>query len=505
VATEVELKLAASRPALTRAMRLPWLKRIAADTARTEDLTSVYFDTRKFALRDQGVTLRVRAIGAKRLQTIKRNCGALVERDEWEQEIEGERPDLRLARQTPLAPLLTGKIKRQLRPVFETRVSRAVVPLRLGKSEIELAIDAGRVETARKHSEIAEIEVELKHGDRHDVAALVRRLARSIPVSYGAIAKSDRGYALLDGALDEPVFARPIALPPASSAADAFIVIGFECLRHVAANEAAVRRGDGEGVHQMRVGLRRLRAAISLFKDMLQGPSLRPLKAELVWLTEQLGPARDYDVFISTTVDPLRSQSHDHRELDVLESELVSRYRAGLAQAKAAVASARYRKLMLDVALWLFDGDWFRTNDPLESSLRNRPAGPFAKDEIRRRIRKIEKKSRKLDQLEPPQRHKLRIAVKKVRYGREFFACLGLDRRRRVQRKTDAALKALQSALGSLNDMNVHARLAQNLSRAKTASQAAFAIGYLIGQEKMRSKAVLSSAAKAADKLRRVA
>lgn len=503
--TEVELKLTAPLTALNKARQLPWLKRMAADPARIEDVTSVYFDTRKFALRDQGVTLRVRTIGAKRLQTLKRSCGTLVERDEWEQEISGERPDMRLARKTPLAPLLTGKIKRQLRPVFETRVSRAVVPLRLGKSEIELAIDAGRVETARKHSEIAEIEVELKHGDRHDLAALVRKLARSIPVTYGALAKSERGYALLDGALEGPVLARPISISPATSAADAFIVIGFECLRHIAANEPAVRRGNAEGIHQMRVGLRRLRAALSLFKDMLQGPSLRHLQAELGWLTEQLGPARDYDVFISTTLDPLRSRPDNHRELEVLENELVSRYRAGLLQAKTAVASQRYRKLLLDVALWLFDGDWFRMSDPLESSLRNRPASSFAKEEIRRRIRKIEKNARKLEHLDARRRHKLRIAVKKVRYGREFFESLGLDRRRKLRRKVDGALKVLQIALGSLNDMNVHGRIAQNLCRATPASQVAFAAGYLIGQEETRSDDLLSTAAKAAGNLRKVA
>lgn len=499
--TEVELKLTAPRAALNKARQLPWLKRLAADRARTEDVTSVYFDTRKFALRDHGVTLRVRTIGAKRLQTIKRSCGTLVERDEWEQEITAGRPNLRLARKTPLAPLLTGRIKRRLRPVFETRVSRTVVPLRLGSSEIEIAIDEGRVETARRHCEIAEIEVELKHGERHDLAALVRQLARSIPVSYGAIAKSERGYALLDGALDGPVRARPVSISAASGAADAFIVIGFECLRHIAANEPAVRRGDAEGIHQMRVGLRRLRAAMSLFKDMLQGPSLRHLKAELGWLTEQLGPARDYDVFISTTLDPLRSRPHDHREIEVLGNELVLRYRAGLSQAKTAVTSPRYRKLLLDVALWLFDGDWLRTSDPLESSLRNRPARSFAKDEIRRRIRKIAKTAGRLERLDARRRHKLRIAVKKARYGREFFASLSLDRDKKQRRRIDGALGRLQKSLGSLNDMTVHSRLAQPLSRATTATQAAFAVGYLIAQEETRSAGMLADALAAADRL----
>jgi CHAD domain-containing protein len=53
------------------------------------------------------------------------------------------------------------------------------------------------------------------------------------------------------------------------SPVEAFLVIGRSILRHIAANESAVRRSDPEGVHQMRVGLRRLRGAMALFKQLL--------------------------------------------------------------------------------------------------------------------------------------------------------------------------------------------------------------------------------------------
>lgn len=503
--TEVELKLTAPRAALSKARQLPWLKKMALNGARTEHLSSVYFDTPKRALRDRGLTLRVRRIGEKRLQTLKRDCGTPVDRGEWEQEIAGDRPDLGVARATPAGALLTGKIGRRLRPVFETSVNRVTVPLRLGNSEIELAIDAGRVETSRAHADLAEIEVELKQGERRDLAALVRRLARSLPLSFGAIAKAERGYALLDGALDEPVFARDVSVPRASSAAAAFAAIGFECLRHIAANQAAVLRGDSEGIHQMRVGLRRLRAALSLFKEMLRGPSLRHLKSELGWLTEQLGPARDYDVFISSALDPLRARRHQRRELDVLERELLARHKAGLAQARVAVAGERCRKLLVDVALWLFDGDWLTNADPLATSSRNRPARAFAREEVRRRLRKIEKKARKLDRLDARQRHKLRIAVKKARYGREFFASLGLERGRKRRRRIDGALKGLQTTLGGLNDMTVHARLTQALSHGTTATEAAFAVGYLIGREDTQAEGLVRDALNAAQRLKKSA
>jgi CHAD domain-containing protein len=56
----------------------------------------------------------------------------------------------------------------------------------------------------------------------------------------------------------------------------------------------------------MRVGLRRLRAALSFFKELVQGGDTKSVKAELKWLTDQLGPARELDVLIEERVDTLR-------------------------------------------------------------------------------------------------------------------------------------------------------------------------------------------------------
>ena len=75
------------------------------------------------------------------------------------------------------------------------------------------------------------------------------------------------GYALAEGTLADAISARPVQVDPALTIADAFMTIGVECLRHVTCNEIAVRCSDPEGIHQMRAGLRRLRAASSLFKE----------------------------------------------------------------------------------------------------------------------------------------------------------------------------------------------------------------------------------------------
>jgi CHAD domain-containing protein len=152
----------------------------------------------------------------------------------------------------------------------------------------------------------------------------------------------------------------------------------------------------------------------------------------------------------------------------------------------------------------LLDGSWRNDPDALTRVLRERPACAFAQDELGRRIRKIGKQARKLERLDPRRRHKLRIAVKKVRYGREFFESFRTDRRK-AERKLDRALKRLQNGLGNLNDMRMHLERAREFARAGTAAQKAFAVGCLTGCEEASASEVLADALAAGKQLRKAA
>jgi CHAD domain-containing protein len=112
-------------------------------------------------------------------------------------------------------------------------------------------------------------------------------------------------------------------------AGNAFTVIGLCCLDHALSNERAIAEGDAEGVHQMRVGLRRLRAAISLFKDLAAGSGTEAVKRELKWLTGRFGQARDFDVLIEEHVRPLQANRPIGGKIDVLANYLAGKRRRG--------------------------------------------------------------------------------------------------------------------------------------------------------------------------------
>jgi inorganic triphosphatase YgiF len=383
-------------------------------------------------------------------------------------------------------------------------VERVVIPLHFGNSDIELAFDQGRVATVDAKLDLAEIEIELKYGDRRDAARLAKKLARSVPITLSVGSKAERGYALLEGALDVPVFSERVAIAKKATVTEAFVAVSFACLRQIVGNYRAVRHGDPEGIHQMRVGLRRLRASLSLFKKILHDDTVIKLKRELKWLTEQLSQARDYDVFVRKALAPYRAEHTDRRELEILQNELERTRHAGFAAARVAVDSERFRRLLLDFAFRLLDSGYHNDSDALTRALGGRSARAFAQDELARHIRKINKRVRKLKRLDGHRRHKLRIAVKKVRYRREFFETLRTGGRK-SGRKLDRALEELQSGLGDLNDMRMHLQQTLHFARSSPAAQKAFAIGCLIGHEEATANDVLAEAVAAGKRLRKAA
>ncbi|HLY05174.1 MAG TPA: CHAD domain-containing protein [Rhizomicrobium sp.] len=507
MAIETELKLTAPAHALQKLSRQPWLRAMAIGRGKKERLVSVYFDTPDCKLEHRHIALRIRRQAGKRMQTIKAQDGAnALSRAEWEHPVSSNRPHLGPAKGTPLEPLLKNGAKKMLRPMFETNIERTTIPLRAGHSEVELAIDRGFIRAGKRRVSVHEIELELKHGDSRDLAALAGRLAESEQVAYGALTKAERGYALKAGRHQQPVEAGAIALDPAQSVASAFAKIGLSCLHHLSGNEPAVRKGDSEGVHQMRVGLRRLRAAISVFKEIATDERTEAIKDELKWLTEQLGPARDFDVMIEDALHPLRDEQQGKPEIKLLQSDVEEKREEGFAKAKAAVASERYRKLVLDTALWLIAGPWSRREDALAQAALQRQVDGFAPDVLRKRRKKIVKKSRKADELDALGRHKLRIAVKKLRYSTEFFASLFAGNKQKSAReRIEDLLKTLQDALGTLNDIAMHDKFADQMvrggKRTKNDLQKTYAMGLLSGSEHRLAGACIAKAKKTGEKL----
>ena len=237
-----------------------------------------------------------------------------------------------------------------------------------------------------------------------------------------------------------------------------------DCMAHMLANEPAVLDGTNpEGVHQMRVGLRRLRAILALARPLLAEDVAAYLRDELRWLQKQLGPARDWDVFIAETLERLavhRGASNGlGRTLRLADKARSDAY----AQARAAIVDPRFTAILLRTEVWLDRGLWMRPGKRARKALA-KPAAAFARAALDKRQRKMRKLGDRAGELSETELHRLRIRAKNLRYAAECFQSLFGRKKAWPYIKS---LREIQDVLGTLNDTVVsHDLMAELAARA---------------------------------------
>lgn len=387
----------------------------------------------------------------------------LWERREWEEPIAGNRPDLdaRKARVRLPKPIR----KEHLRPVFTTVVARRVVELEPHAStRIEVAFDQGEIRANGDAVEpISELELELKSGNSAVLYDLALRLLRVAKLRLEMRSKAERGYRLL-GARPQPARAMPITLAPDMTVGAALQSLGELCIAHLLHNGFVALADDAEAIHQMRVAVRRLRSALSALKSMLPAEHYHWASEELKWFSHALGSARNWDVFLTDLVRPVSDALPDHRELDQLVSAAELVREAAFDNAKQAFLSERNTEAMLRLMRWFKIRGWRDQPISENAAVLLAPIVDVAPDLIERCHGKASCRCRRFGELTPAARHRLRIALKKLRYTIEFLGSLFDERR--VRAFVDV-LKALQDGLGHANDVRVAYDLMQQLRDRK--------------------------------------
>lgn len=468
---EIELKLAATDDAIARLIDAKLLRDHADGSPVARNLVTVYYDTPDRRLSRRKLALRVRRVGRTRIQTLKTESvsdGAALRRGEWETVIPGDRPDL-AAFNDPAVLELTGLVlPDELEPVYETRFKRRVTTLRwppeaTKPAAIEVAFDQGRIQAGSRTLPLSEIELELKAGHPDALYALADAMRAVAPLRLQTEDKSARGHALATGEPPEWRKARSIALDPEMRVDDALHAILGGCVRHWLDNEAATADArDPEGLHQLRVALRRLRSAMTLMKPALSPPVRDQWNDELRWLLGPLGPARDLDVFVTETLAPVRDADPGDADLAALIELAEDRRAQAHRVVRETLASERCGDLALRFACWVGRRGWTGIDDVEARVLQREPITPFAGGVLAKRYRRVRKLGRGFDHLAAEDRHELRIAMKKLRYGTEFFAGLYPGKATGAFRK---AASRLQDTLGHMNDVTVAHLVVDDLLR----------------------------------------
>jgi triphosphatase len=501
---DIELKFEVDPSTLGRLRAHPLLRNAKPSARR---LATVYFDTSKLTLHEAQLLLSTRREGRRRLQAIEASVGAgtLSDRPEWEAEIKGDHLDPGSLKGTPVAGLVKRK---NLKPLLETRVRRALRRLEADGWAIDLALDLVELDTGADSISFTELALTLTRGEPVHLFETAAQLAEAVPLRLETRNRAVRGYEMLNGGTPRAARAAPVALDGHMSVMTAFQVVARECLRQLAANAPVIAaRDDGEAVHQMRVATRRLRAAMSLFSDIVTDARLENMKTELRWIAGSLAEARGIDVFVADVLEPMRGRHPREPGMFELAKYFAERRHHAHDEARAAVGSSRFNEALIALAAWIETGPWSSPAEALKRAKLDMPVLTLATEELERRRKRILRQGKAVKKLDPQARHALRIRVKKLRYATDFFSGLYRKEAKR-QRKFVTALEKFQDLLGELNDLSSTHEMEARLARqgqdggASGGTERAFAAGLITGHRSARLKPLIKHAAKAYDKFR---
>jgi triphosphatase len=466
---EIELKLSLPAAAVEALKADPLLARARKTRKR---LDNIYFDTPDHALAQARIGLRLRKDGRRWLQTVKGGGSAqagLHQREEIEFAVSGQALEWAPLAGTEFEAVLKP-LRQQLAPQFRTLFTRDL-RLLVGPTgaEIELAIDQGEIiagKSRKRRDVICELELELKSGAVDDLFEVALVLTSRHPLVLSNRSKAERGNALARGLpVGPPVKAADVLLPPDADARAAAHLAVENCLSHWQANEDGflAQLGGGaynsEYLHQLRVGLRRLRVACDPFARLAgwQAETLALIKAPLRKLGQQLGAARDWDVFIEETWPALRGALEDAAVITALQEEIDLRRDLAHREARAALGSRETQRVLLLLSRCLTDATPPAQGDTADASF----------DPLNQQLddyqHELAQELQELDKLKPTRLHELRIIAKKIRYLTEFTAG------RYELEPTETWLKWLKKAqdvLGSRNDRRAAAARVDGLCLA---------------------------------------
>lgn len=457
---ETELRLTGDPRTLEQAFDSSFMPSHQGQDDKLSDLKNSYFDTEDRQLRANGLALRVRADGTgSQRQTLKAGDGAkaaLLKRREWEMVIDQDQPDLGALPKNGLALLPKSARQGGLQKAFETRVKRRTRKIEINGQDrpaslIEAALDFGEIVTESGSLPIAEIELELLDGPSPALYELALSLQSLGPLHLETRSKSSRAY---DQLSDQPPSWQRAATPPLTSSDtvdDAMAAIFASCFDQWLSNQAAAIDGtDPEGVHQMRVGLRRLRSALSIFRKLIPDHQFARLKEDARNTANILGPARDWDVFQSELLAPVAATRTKDKAWRALQSKARTQSRARYRRMRQELAKSDYVEFVLRFGQWVEERGW-----QADADLKKRQRAPisaFAIKILKKRHKRALNDGANFAKFTTEQRHDLRIVLKKLRYTAEFFTPL-FDKK--TAKRFLRSVKTLQNGLGHLNDVAV--------------------------------------------------
>jgi CHAD domain-containing protein len=294
----------------------------------------------------------------------------------------------------------------------------------------------------------------------------------------------------------QPVKSRPTRIDRDMRPEDAFRATLSDCLTQMTANAATLRVGRSvEGLHQLRVALRRLEVALKAFGEEFRQEWLGDLRGRAKILSSRLGPARDLDVFLTELLDT-PAEDGDREAFASLRARMEEMRAKAWKQTSDCVTGTDFALFIEDIAALI------HSRLPMAPDTR---LDHVARRLLDRQQKRAVKRGKKAKNGEEGDLHRLRIALKKLRYTAEFLS--PLYPKKKVRRYV-GKLRGLQEHLGAINDI-AHVRTTMHTLLRETDGKRAqpserYAAGVVAGWYRARRPHIARQALKRWKRFRKV-
>ncbi|MET1254591.1 CYTH domain-containing protein [Aliikangiella maris] len=442
MASELELKLAATPEKLKEIRELNFPGVASQSDWKTTRLINTYFDTEHFKLSEVSIGMRIRQSGDKLIQTVKssgRAIGGLHQRNEDEAELESNQLDISLITDPYLQILVEEAIEEDGECIacFTTNFERTSCELSFSdNTRLEVALDIGTIEGDEGTMPICEVELELLEGSAEYLFAIGRYLIKELELTLYNASKARRGYSLCKNLAPERYKMQVAELAQGVEAEHAFEQICYTGLKHWQYYELFLnQKNSHSAVLEMYRGLIYLHHMYMVFGGVIPRQATQDLRNNWGWLAEAMRPI----------VDAAKHKRHLNRYLqqkadwDLVEEQqkkIQADAKQAIEQFKQLLATQRYNLMMLNMSQWIYFKEWRDFIPEKDREQLSTPVIDFARKQLEHMLRELKRDLGPKVELEPEEYFKLIAKIRRALDTGLFFGGLFDSQKRQNYRQS---------------------------------------------------------------------
>lgn len=397
MASELELKLAATPDKLNKIKNLDFPGIANQSPWQTKHLDNVYFDNQAYKLRELAIGLRIRTVDGTFIQCVKSSgkaIGGLHQRNEDEINLDNKVLDLSQIQDPYLQILVEEAVDEggPFIPQFETNFDRTSCVLTFSDAtKIEIALDLGEIKSGDTRLDICEVELELVEGSADYIFAIGRYLIKELNLTLSNASKARRGFSLCKNFNPRQKIMPVTELSQGVEAESAFEKICFSSLNHWQYYELFLERDNAHGaILEMYRALMSLQHIYLVFGGIIPRSATKDLRRSWDWLAEAMRPIVDAAKHKRYLVRYLKLKA----DWDLVESQqqkIQAEANQMIEEFKVLLNTERYNLMMLNMSQWLFGKEW---RDHIPEDERDNltiPVIDFAKKQLEHMLKELKR------------------------------------------------------------------------------------------------------------------